>query len=143
MNIGFAVLGVYDAATPGIPEGAIANKGVEAAGKAVKSTGVDIVGTGHNKVLPRQSRVDPIYVEKYFNKIITGEKIEQIDIIQGKNNHLYIKDGHHRYVAYMKAGYKYEDIPKNVMVDKAYYYNAKNWKDVTYGDTLSDSVLWS
>ncbi|MFH1682986.1 MAG: MopE-related protein [Candidatus Woesearchaeota archaeon] len=100
--------------------------------------GEDIIGTKHFSVKPSQNAVDPEVIESYFQKLIKGEKIDEpIDIIIVEGKGRFIDDGHHRYIAYKKAGYKYHEMLINEDYDYSFRgYN--NWEHVSYSDFSID-----
>jgi hypothetical protein len=95
--------------------------------------GEDIVGKNHRKILPAQKVVDPGRVNEHFDKIMSGKEVDPIEIIIVEGKGKYINDGHHRYVAFKKAGYGTSDIPTTV--DYEYSFGGfSSWSKVKYGD---------
>ncbi|PIN73309.1 hypothetical protein COV20_03705 [Candidatus Woesearchaeota archaeon CG10_big_fil_rev_8_21_14_0_10_45_16] len=98
--------------------------------------GKEVVGTDFRVIRPTQDVIDPGKVDQYFNQIIQGEDTLPIEFaieesMDGVGVKRWILDGHHRFVAYERAGFSFDEMPYIFGED----YNSKvynSWKDVKF-----------
>jgi RHS repeat-associated protein len=64
----------------------------------------DIVGTSHNTIRPTQDGVDPDKVERYMREMKAGAQFPPAEAIQLPDGRIFLMEGHHRYVASLRAG---------------------------------------
>jgi hypothetical protein len=67
--------------------------------------GKDIVGTTYDAIKPTQDWINPEKVAEYKYLLQSGKKLDPIITYKNANG-IFIEDGHHRFVAYMKLGMK-------------------------------------
>jgi RHS repeat-associated protein len=66
---------------------------------------IDIVGKkGVHGPQAGQEEVNPDYVRHYQNRIEAGERLDPVHVLKGKDGRQTLVEGHHRYVAGLRAG---------------------------------------
>ncbi|MCP3996327.1 MAG: ParB N-terminal domain-containing protein [bacterium] len=90
--------------------------------------GKTVVGsTGRSGPQPTQLAVSPQIVDDYAARLMRGERLRPIEVVELPDGRRFILDGHHRYVASQETG-----IPVDVNVTKGEGPVGFDWEEVAF-----------
>ncbi len=110
--------------------GADSNASVIAAQSKIKvlPRGRAVVGSkGHSGPQPTQLEINPQIVDDYIARLLAGEKLRPIELVELPDGRRFILDGHHRYVASQRTG-----IPIDQFTIKGEGPVGFNWENVKF-----------
>ena len=101
--------------------------------------GEKIVGTEFCKIKPTQLIINRERVNFYKSKLLSGEKIQPIEVCEIEGKGVFITEGHHRFVASKETGISVDIIKKKSHGPVGF----PSWKDVEWKIYENEEQFWS